>query len=73
MTKLVTVLRGGGDLIILDCAPAPAGPEAALIARHADATVLAVRQSALQTAAVANATRILEGAQAAPIGIVVLS
>lgn len=73
MTRLVEVLRNGAELVILDCGMASSGPDAALIARHADATVLVSRQNALQAPATANAARILESAQAAPIGIVVLS
>lgn len=73
MTRLVDVLRNGAELVILDCGLVPSGPEATLIARHADATVLVSRQNGLQAPATASAARILESANAAPIGIVVLS
>ena len=71
MARLVDILRGGADFVVLDCGPANSGPEAALIARLADATLLVSRRPALHGPQVAKAARILEGAHAAPIGIVV--
>ncbi|HVV29056.1 MAG TPA: exopolysaccharide transport family protein [Rhizomicrobium sp.] len=71
MVRLVSVLRGGADFVVIDCGPATAGPEAALIARLADATVLVCRRQALDSAMMGDAQRILESAQAAPVGIVV--
>ncbi len=56
---------------MIDCGPANAGPDAALIARLADATLLVSRRGALNTPVLANAAKILESARAAPIGIVV--
>jgi Mrp family chromosome partitioning ATPase len=73
MARLVDILRGGADFVVLDCGPANSGPEAALIARLADATLLVSRRSALHGPQVAKAARILESAHAAPIGIVVTS
>lgn len=71
MARLMHILRGGADFVVIDCGPAGAGPEAALIARLADATVLVSKRQALHGPLIANAARILESAQAAPIGIVV--
>ena len=65
------ILRGGADFVVLDCGPAAAGPDAGLLARLADATVLVSRRGQLRSPLVANAARILTDAQAAPIGIVV--
>jgi uncharacterized protein involved in exopolysaccharide biosynthesis/Mrp family chromosome partitioning ATPase len=73
MARLVDILRGGADFVVLDCGPANSGPDAALIARLADATLLVSRRSALHGPQIAKAARILEGAHAAPIGIVVTS
>ncbi len=73
MARLVDILRGGADFVVLDCGPANSGPEAALIARLADATLLVSRRPTLHGPQVAKAARILEGAHAAPIGIVVTS
>lgn len=73
MTRLIDVLRHGAELVVLDCGMAPTGPDAALLARHADATLLVSRQNNLQAPATASAARMLETAQAAPIGMVVLS
>jgi uncharacterized protein involved in exopolysaccharide biosynthesis/Mrp family chromosome partitioning ATPase len=71
MARLVSILRGGADFVVLDCGAAGAGPDAALIARLADATVLVARRAELYAPALANAARILESAKAAPVGIVV--
>lgn len=71
MARLVHILRGGADFVVIDCGPAGAGPEAALIARLADATVLVSNRKALHSPLIANAAQILESAKAAPIGIVV--
>jgi succinoglycan biosynthesis transport protein ExoP len=71
MARLVSVLRGGADFVVIDCGPVGAGPDAAVIARLADATVLVARRQALHSPLVANAARVLESAKAAPIGIVI--
>jgi Mrp family chromosome partitioning ATPase len=55
----------------MDCGPAGASPDAALIARLADATLLVSGRRMLHSQEVANAARILESARAAPIGMVV--
>ena len=71
MQRLVSVLREGADFVVIDCGPVGAGPEAGVIARLADATVLVSRRQTLNSPLVANAAKSLENAKAAPIGIVV--
>jgi uncharacterized protein involved in exopolysaccharide biosynthesis/Mrp family chromosome partitioning ATPase len=71
MGRLVEILRGGADFVVLDCGPAAAAPDAGLLARLADATVLVTRKPQLHSPLVVKATRALTEAQAAPIGIVV--
>ena len=71
MQRLISVLRGGADFVVVDCGPVSAGPEAAVIARLADATVLVVRRQMLNSPLMTNAAQILESAHAAPIGIVI--
>jgi Mrp family chromosome partitioning ATPase len=73
MTRLVDILRDACDLVILDCSPALSGPDAALIARHADATILVSRREKLKTRSVLHATQILQDASAAPVGLVLAS
>jgi len=70
MTRLITVLRGGADFIVIDCGPVGARSQAASIARLADATVLVSPRQMLHSAAMANAAQLLESANAPPIGIV---
>lgn len=70
MARLVQILRGGADFVVLDCGPA-GGPDAGLLARLADATVLVARRPQLHSPLVANAARVLRDAQSAPLGIVV--
>ncbi len=71
MQRLISVLRDGADFVVIDCGPANGGPDAALIARLADATVLISRRQMLHSPLVANAARALDTAHAAPVGIVV--
>lgn len=71
MQRLVSVLREGADFVVIDCGPVGAGPEAGVIARLADATVLVSRRQTLNSPLVANAAKSLQGAKAAPIGIVI--
>jgi succinoglycan biosynthesis transport protein ExoP len=71
MARLVSVLRGGADFVVIDCGPVGAGPDAAVIARLADATVLVSKRQQLHSPLVANAAKALERAQAAPVGIVI--
>ena len=46
MAKLLQVLKEGADLVVLDCSRA-AGPEAGMLARLGDATLLVTRKDAL--------------------------
>jgi succinoglycan biosynthesis transport protein ExoP len=71
MARLVSVLRGGADFVVIDCGPVGAGPEAGVIARLADATVLVSKRQNLNSPLVATAARTLESAHAAPLGIVI--
>ncbi|MCP5412328.1 MAG: hypothetical protein H6924_09385 [Alphaproteobacteria bacterium] len=71
MARLISILRGGADFVVIDCGSASLGPDAALLARQADATVLVARRQALHAPPVANAAKILQTAKAAPVGIVV--
>ncbi len=71
MQRLISVLRDGADFVVIDCGPANGSPDAALIARLADATVLISRRQMLHSPLVANAARALNPARAAPVGIVV--
>lgn len=71
MAHLVDVLRGGADFVVMDCGSAHGGPDAALIARLADVTLLVSPRAQLNGPMAANAVTILESAKAAPIGIVV--
>jgi tyrosine-protein kinase Etk/Wzc len=71
MARLVSVLRDGADFVVLDCGSVVAGPDAAVIARLADVTVLVARRPHLNSPLVANAARVLDEARAAPVGIVI--
>jgi uncharacterized protein involved in exopolysaccharide biosynthesis/Mrp family chromosome partitioning ATPase len=71
MKRLVSILRGGADFVVIDCGPAGSGPDAALLARLADATVLVARRPVLHGPQLATAARALKNARAAPVGIVV--
>ena len=73
MTRLVDILRDACDLVILDCSPALTAPDAALIARHADATLLVSRREKLKARSLAHATQMLQDAKAAPVGLVLAS
>lgn len=73
MHKLLEILRDGCDLVILDCGLAMQGPETALIARHADATLVVSRRDRLRGRALAHATTMLANAKAAPVGLVIAS
>jgi len=71
MAKLASVLREGADFVVLDCGPAAASADAAVLARLADVTVLVSKRDHLHSPLIANAAHVLEEAQAAPVGIVV--
>jgi Mrp family chromosome partitioning ATPase len=71
MARLISILRDGCDMVVIDCGRAGSNPDAALLARLADATVLVSRAGALYAPSLANAVRVLTGAKAAPVGLVV--
>jgi succinoglycan biosynthesis transport protein ExoP len=71
MERLVSVLRGGADFVVIDCGPVGRDSDAAVIARLADATVLVSKRQALHSPLIAKAARVLEDAKAAPLGIVI--
>jgi uncharacterized protein involved in exopolysaccharide biosynthesis len=73
MHRLLEILRDGCDMVILDCGLALNGPETALIAAQADATLLVSRRDRLRGRALAHATQMLENAHAAPVGLVLAS
>ncbi len=73
MHRLLEILRDGCDLVILDCGLALNGPDAALIARQADATLLVSRRDRLHGPNLLHATELLEKANAAPVGLVLAS
>ena len=70
MARLVGVLKEGADLVVLNCAEAAAGPDAALLARLADATLLVARKDWLGNPLLSRSMAVLTGAHAAPVGIV---
>ena len=71
MENLVAMLRQSCDLVVIDCPCARQSPDAALISRLADATILVAQRWALGQPSVAQAVKILRAAKAAPVGIVV--
>jgi succinoglycan biosynthesis transport protein ExoP len=68
MARLIQVLKEGADLVVLDCSRA--GPEAGLLARLSDATLLVTRKDALGKLALSKSVSLLAGAQAAPLAII---
>lgn len=68
MQRLVSVLRGGADFVVIDCGPA--GAEAGIIAGLADATLLVTRRQMLHSPILAKARQNLEQGKVAAIGIV---
>jgi len=70
MTRLLQVLKEGADLVVLDCSRAGAGPEAGLLAKLSDATLLVTRKDALGKLALSKSVALLAGAQAAPLAII---
>jgi Mrp family chromosome partitioning ATPase len=69
MARLITVLRGGADFVVIDCGPI--GAEAATVTHLADATLLVSKRQMLHSPLLAHAARALENVRAAPIGIVI--
>jgi succinoglycan biosynthesis transport protein ExoP len=68
MARLIQVLKEGADLVVLDCSRA--GPEAGLLARLSDVTLLVTRKDALGKMALSKSVSLLAGAQAAPLAII---
>ena len=68
MAKLIQVLKEGADLVVLDCSRA--GPEAGMLAKLCDATLLVTRKDALGKMALSKSVALLAGAQAAPLAII---
>jgi len=73
MARLIEILRDSCDFVVLDCGPALSGPDAALIARQADATLLVSRREKLQGRNLGHATAALQNAKAAPVAVVLAS
>ena len=71
MSKLVKLLRENCDLVVMECARAGANPQACLLARLGDATLLVSRKRAMNAPALARSVNILKGANAAPLGLVI--
>jgi len=69
MARLIGVLRGGADFVVVDCGPV--GAEAATVAALADATILVSKRGILHSPTMAHAARALENVRSAPVGIVV--
>ena len=68
MAKLIQVLKEGADLVVLDCSRA--GPEAGMLARLSDATLLVARKDSLGKDLFSKTVALLNGAQAAPLAII---
>lgn len=73
MARLIEILRDQCDFVVLDCGPALSGPDAALIARQADATLLVSRREKLQARSLGHAAQALHNARAAPLAVVLAS
>jgi Mrp family chromosome partitioning ATPase len=67
MAKLIQVLKEGADLVVLDCSRAMA-PEAGMLARLGDATLLVTRKELLGKTAMSRSVEALSGS--APLGII---
>ena len=67
MARLLQVLKEGADLVVLDCSRA-AAPEAGMLARLGDATLLVTRKELLSKSALAKSLEALTGA--APLAII---
>jgi Mrp family chromosome partitioning ATPase len=70
MARLIQVLKEGADLVVLDCSRAGAGPEAGLLAKLCDATLLVARKDSLGKTILSKSVALLAGAQAAPLAII---
>jgi Mrp family chromosome partitioning ATPase len=70
MKKLIRLLRENCDMVVVDCTRATT-PEASLLARLSDATLLVSRRGALNTPTFTKSVRVLKAAHAAPVGVIV--
>jgi succinoglycan biosynthesis transport protein ExoP len=68
MTRLLQVLKEGADLVVLDCSRTGAGPEAGLLARLCDATLLVARKDSLSKPSLSNSVSVLSGSS--PLAII---
>jgi len=67
MERLLEVLKEGADLVVLDCSRAMA-PEAGMLAKLGDATLLVTRKELLNKSALSRSVEALAGS--APLGII---
>jgi len=67
MERLLQVLKEGADLVVLDCSRAMA-PEAGMLAKLGDATLLVTRKELLNKGALSRSVEALAGS--APLGII---
>ncbi len=70
MQRLLSILRDGCDLVILDCGQMRRGPDTALLARQADATLLVSPRKRMRARTLARVAESLQRAEAAPLGLV---
>jgi Mrp family chromosome partitioning ATPase len=67
MERLLEVLKEGADLVVLDCSRAMV-PEAGMLAKLGDATLLVTRKELLNKSALSRSVEALAGS--APLGII---
>ena len=67
MARLLEVLKEGADLVVMDCSRA-AAPEAGLLAKLGDATLLVTRKELLGKSGLAKSLQALNGS--APLAII---
>jgi Mrp family chromosome partitioning ATPase len=67
MARLVQVLKGGADMVVMNCSGAMA-PEAGMLAKLGDATLLVTRKELLNKNALARSVEALAGS--APLAII---
>jgi polysaccharide biosynthesis transport protein len=67
MERLLEVLKEGADLVVIDCSRAMA-PEAGMLAKLGDATLLVTRKELLNKSALSRSVEALSGS--APLGII---
>jgi Mrp family chromosome partitioning ATPase len=69
MTRLLQILKEGADLVVLDC-PRAGSPEAGMLARLGDATLVVTRKEMLGKLALSQSLADLNRAHVAPLAIV---